>query len=386
MDPPPVIRFAVKQPSDFPSFLVHIHQTGQGPLDLELVGTEGAAPYELKVKDLGRGRSDSVTLDEWTNVFRYGVLGERSEDTNAIGLGMNVSALLEVEVKCTLTFERTTDGITQQTLGELVFQYNSELEIELLDWTGSVSDALLRAKVTIGELRSEVESQRAKIAALDRELEDFIQLKTEHEDSMMAKFVSLLNAKKLKIRDQQRLLAHVRLENTTDGPIQPLKTRRTNPSVSVSRELKRKADDEDLQSSDDFESSTNNDTKRDSDEEPVTPERVQDDTTDEDEDEDDSQVFETPAKPKSSTKKSSPTPLPPKRVLPFNKIGGGKRILKPVEMASKAPESTKVPEHSKPPEPTPPPPPPPPPPKAPDPKEADMRMDDETDGDDDDEL
>jgi len=38
-------------------------------------------------------------------------------------------------------------------------------------------------------------------------MDEFLTVKEEHENHMLEKFSHLLNAKKLKIRDQQRLLA-----------------------------------------------------------------------------------------------------------------------------------------------------------------------------------
>lgn len=38
-------------------------------------------------------------------------------------------------------------------------------------------------------------------------MEDFLRVKNEHENQMLERFSYLLNAKKLKIRDQQKLLA-----------------------------------------------------------------------------------------------------------------------------------------------------------------------------------
>jgi hypothetical protein len=45
------------------------------------------------------------------------------------------------------------------------------------------------------------------IAKLTQQLADLMQAKTQHENQMIANFAQLLNEKKLKIRNQQRLLA-----------------------------------------------------------------------------------------------------------------------------------------------------------------------------------
>jgi predicted nucleic acid-binding Zn-ribbon protein len=45
------------------------------------------------------------------------------------------------------------------------------------------------------------------INKLNQQLEELMHAKTEHENQLMSNFVQILNEKKLKIRNQQRLLA-----------------------------------------------------------------------------------------------------------------------------------------------------------------------------------
>lgn len=51
------------------------------------------------------------------------------------------------------------------------------------------------------------------IGKLNTQLEELIQAKTDHDDQLIAKFVQLLNEKKLKIRNQQRLLASAKVDS-----------------------------------------------------------------------------------------------------------------------------------------------------------------------------
>jgi len=50
------------------------------------------------------------------------------------------------------------------------------------------------------------------INKLNGQLEELINAKSEHESQLISKFVQLLNEKKLKIRNQQRLLASARVD------------------------------------------------------------------------------------------------------------------------------------------------------------------------------
>lgn len=52
------------------------------------------------------------------------------------------------------------------------------------------------------------------IHRLNEQLEELMHAKTEHENRLVANFVQVLNEKKLKIRNQQRLLASATVDST----------------------------------------------------------------------------------------------------------------------------------------------------------------------------
>ena len=55
-------------------------------------------------------------------------------------------------------------------------------------------------------MRRNILEKEAENRKLNEALEELVRLKIEHEDGLLEKFSLLLNEKKLKIRDQQRLL------------------------------------------------------------------------------------------------------------------------------------------------------------------------------------
>lgn len=59
----------------------------------------------------------------------------------------------------------------------------------------------------ISSLKTKYREAEETITKLNAQLEDLITAKNEHDDQLIAKFAKLLNEKKLKIRNQQRLLA-----------------------------------------------------------------------------------------------------------------------------------------------------------------------------------
>lgn len=64
----------------------------------------------------------------------------------------------------------------------------------------------------LASLAAKYDAVESTIKKLNLQLEELIKAKTEHDDQLIAKFAQLLNEKKLKIRNQQRLLASVNID------------------------------------------------------------------------------------------------------------------------------------------------------------------------------
>lgn len=96
--------------------------------------------------------------------------------------------------------------LTQQRLGTIILSQDDDEEIELYDWAASqvIANALDEEKIL--KLGTELKSALQSLHAMETQVVDLLNLKEEHEKGLVAKFVSLLNEKKLKLRKQQRLL------------------------------------------------------------------------------------------------------------------------------------------------------------------------------------
>lgn len=104
-----------------------------------------------------------------------------------------------------IIFRKNISGITQR-LGEITLVKDEAQEVDAIAWA---STAVLRCddlEKETEDLKRKYEDQRNTIRDLQQQLEDLIEAKKQHETAMLEKFRDLLNAKKLKIRDQQRLL------------------------------------------------------------------------------------------------------------------------------------------------------------------------------------
>jgi len=210
---------------------------------------------------------------------------------------------------------------------------------------------------TIGklhELSAKLASEQSHIAKLNAQLEDFIKTKNETEAAMLQQFMTLLNEKKRKIRDQNRLLAGVEVdqsvgksavpEDVSDFTLTPhkandvqsareeTKSRKPGPSRSLKRkepvrktvaQTKAESDEDQME----IDQSKAEEQDNVSEPEPMTPEHSEDEET---EDEDESAApapIASRVRGKSATSGSasaaasqaSRSPPPPTRELPFSK-------------------------------------------------------------------
>ena len=134
--------------------------------------------------------------------------GEKPTQSDTIR-NLELNALVAGD-QLTVIVRRNISGITQR-LGEITLRVLDEEEagerVELLDWVTVTVDRTSALQDKIQSLNVKYEEQGNIIHELNKQLEDLVEAKKEHETLLFEKFQQLLNAKKLKIRDQQRLLA-----------------------------------------------------------------------------------------------------------------------------------------------------------------------------------
>ena len=247
-----------------------------------------------------------------------------------------------------IIFRRNIEGIIQR-LGEVTLDKNVAQEIELFDWLEVALNRSARLEAKLQQVQSRVDEQKEQMQKLSDQLEDFVEAKQHQENDMLGKFQRLLNEKKLKIRDQQRILnassvaqagtksLQAHQQSSTSSPALEVdrdSPRRIRASLAESRASKRKAQTEAVKSEsedeDDFERMGQPDDETDSGEQ--TPEAVDEPaTTSEDSDED--RPISANSAPSISTQRNKTTVLtggtssaheegrdpPPRRNLPFVK-------------------------------------------------------------------
>lgn len=125
------------------------------------------------------------------------------------GMSRALRPVTPPEVACI----RTNFG--QMTLGEFELLKEPEEEIDPIDWAYSSAQAHNLALKEITELRARLDGEKGTIDKLNAQLQDFIKTKDETETAMLQQFMGLLNEKKRKIRDQNRLLAGAKVDKST---------------------------------------------------------------------------------------------------------------------------------------------------------------------------
>ncbi|KAL9948120.1 hypothetical protein D7B24_002386 [Verticillium nonalfalfae] len=312
--------------------LVNATQTRTKPLDLKLVGTDGLAPY---VASLRHDRVAALLVknspcaeEEWVDILS-GLL------TQNPGEGVEAIATVESEVAITVTVRRRVKGITQR-LGTLELKHNADEEIELFDWCGLAAAAVVQANVTLAAVTTKQTELEASVWQLKSQLDELVEAKTTDETELLLKFRDLLNAKKVKIREQQKILAAAASgdppavpPSQTSQPGKAAKTAGQGRTATKSRASKRKAaapaaEDDDDESDDGFEKmDVDTAVSKEADAEMSDQQR---DTTDDetetasehDEDEDDAEEEEAKPAQNPARVQEDDAP-PPARALPFMK-------------------------------------------------------------------
>ncbi|EAA66843.1 hypothetical protein AN9412.2 [Aspergillus nidulans FGSC A4] len=202
---PPCIRRIRRSDETNSYVLVHTARSKSTKLQLPITATEGESPYTAIGTD-----------DEWKKTLLHilGLLGEGAEDPELltdVEASASVNATGEDDKELVITIRKRIQTITQK-LGSLTLQQDEEQDIELFDWTNL---AVTRADILeqrFNSLLDRFRTAESTIKLLNKQLEEFISSKNQHEQQLFSGIVQLLNEKKLKIRNQQRLLASAKVD------------------------------------------------------------------------------------------------------------------------------------------------------------------------------
>ncbi|KAG8419068.1 hypothetical protein J3459_011562 [Metarhizium acridum] len=311
MAPKRVLKFSQSE-NESSYVLVQVSSKGSKPLDLKLVGTEGEAPYVCslrhdRVASL-RVKNCPVSEAEWQTVLQSVFEQQPLPDIQA-------SATVQSGSSISLTVRKQVQGITQR-LGAITLGYDGDEAIELFEWCATSVDAVTQAKAAASASDAQVRDLQTSVDELRSQLDELVAAKQEDEAVVLQKFRDLLNEKKVKIREQQKIITELSANGAHRGEageveqVQTVKRGKKAP--------KRKAQAVENESPEEDVDMTAKDEPEDEDAESTTEATASVANEDEDEDEDMGGTVGEAVREPSPPQKKRDAPPPP-RALPFQK-------------------------------------------------------------------
>ncbi|KAM5360032.1 hypothetical protein ACJZ2D_014024 [Fusarium nematophilum] len=161
---------------------------------------------------------------------------------------IQATATVQSDKSISITIRKEIQGITQR-LGAITLSHDADEAIELFEWCGAAVETSAASKQAVADLTVKSSESVAAVAQLQSQLEELIKAKDEDEAALLRKFRDLLNEKKVKIREQQQVLASASFNASVPGhsqQSQPVAAKLEEPKkparqAGKSRTSKRKA-------------------------------------------------------------------------------------------------------------------------------------------------
>ncbi|EXJ91659.1 hypothetical protein A1O3_00209 [Capronia epimyces CBS 606.96] len=338
-----VIRLEANEGKGTTPILVKVsRKEGGHDLDLDLLATDGDAAYAGKVRQryLKRLRAKNYdgSDDDWPAAISYILRSKAGHPINPtqarnIDVTCSVSGKIPTAI-LSIAFLHKVEDITQK-LGTLELPQKLDTDdIDLFGWALQAIEKRGELDEAVQSLTGELGSRDKTLQALQKQIDDLVEAKTEHEAQLLSKFTVLLNEKKLKIRNMQRVMSTAKTDAKKLGELRSVA--KDDEPINIGRQNKRHAEeapkDDETEESEAFETmevDTDSNVQRRIPRELDSP--TSRDTTpspsETDEDEDNeltapdsaSRPRKIAPNPKQGSNHKSPSPLPPRRELPFQK-------------------------------------------------------------------
>ncbi|GKT57013.1 mitotic apparatus protein p62-like protein [Colletotrichum tofieldiae] len=230
-----VLRFP-RSDSEGGFVVIQATPTRSKALDVKLVGTDGVEPYAVSLRQEKvaalRVKNSPCTEDEWVSILTA-VL--QQEPTNDI----EVLADVQNETVLTLTVRKRGKEFTQR-LGAIELSHSPRELIELFDWCALSAQTANETKEALASATAKATQLEESVRELKAQLDELIAAKEADESELLEKFRDLLNEKKVKIRQQQKLLASASVEPDKLAQVQSSQAAGKGHAAAKSRPAKRK--------------------------------------------------------------------------------------------------------------------------------------------------
>ncbi|RYP52048.1 hypothetical protein DL768_002731 [Monosporascus sp. mg162] len=246
----PVLRFPISgKEGEF--FLLEVTPYGSKPLDLKLRGSEGSAVFAAKREH--KTANGHCTDAEWEAILTAALVDQKPAHDIEIRAEMQ-----EDGSAVELCVRKKIQGITQR-LGAIKLPENPDEEISPFAWCVSAIATRARVEEELAAATARAAALEASVAELKGQLRELIRAREDDEALLLEKFRDLLNEKKVKIRQQQRLLAAADVDPAKLARVAAADAALRKRAAGASRAGKRKAaggdDDDDAVDDDDVDAS-----------------------------------------------------------------------------------------------------------------------------------
>ncbi|KEZ43793.1 Mitotic apparatus protein p62-like protein [Scedosporium apiospermum] len=200
-----ILRFAQsRKKSAF--VLVQAASTGRHPLDLKLIGTDGFSPFVVTLRqDRVLSLKHSCPDEEWEEILITLFSQKTIEGIQATARVEETQNEDEPPSHLTIEVRRSVQGITKH-MGDITLRYKPEEPIDVVDWCNTSILAYEEATAALEKEGQRVSKLEKELEILQNQLNELVDAKKADENDLLEKFRDLLNEKKVKIREQQRLL------------------------------------------------------------------------------------------------------------------------------------------------------------------------------------
>ncbi|KAF7886932.1 uncharacterized protein EAF02_003579 [Botrytis sinoallii] len=212
---PAVLRITSSATNQDEVFLLHVESAGSRPLDLKLVGTDGELVFAVSVKHSKlsalKSKNSPCSDEGWILILSSILLHEPPKEGNEnVTRGVEIHAKVEKKA-VTLVIQKVIEGIKQR-LGAIKLDETEEEEIGLFEWCALATKSADSAKDELEALQTKYREQQKMLDGLNETFREVNKTKSDYEIQLLEKFSLLQNEKKLKIRDQQTLLASAKVD------------------------------------------------------------------------------------------------------------------------------------------------------------------------------
>ncbi|KAI0850110.1 hypothetical protein F5Y00DRAFT_40608 [Daldinia vernicosa] len=245
-----ILRFPISGKESDKYFLLAVSSNGSRVLDLKLVGSESTAVFTMKLrhKRVGdyKASSGPCSHEEWEEILVSTLVNQQPVPDIEIRADVDSDG-----TSVSISFRKNIQGITQR-LGSIKLEEDEKTEISPFDWCISALGAREKVGEDLAAANLKIKSLEDSLAELKDQLDELIKAKDEDETQLLEKFRDLINEKKVKIRQQQRLLASASIDPEKLANVNGFQITRKHVPES-SRASKRKAKEEEESSDDGFE-------------------------------------------------------------------------------------------------------------------------------------